>query len=61
MGTQPVCWEGWAGYLRLKPVNGCGAESIQELRSGLEPAQAAVTRVTFSGPQYCLALSLGEW
>lgn len=39
-------WEGQAGYLPLKPVSGCGAESIQELRPGLEPVQATATRVT---------------
>lgn len=38
--------EGQAGYLPLKPVSGCGAESIQELRPGLEPVQATATRVT---------------
>lgn len=49
---------GQSGLLTLKPVSGCGAESIQEMRPGLEPVQAAVTRVTLSGPQYCLRLPL---
>lgn len=30
----------------FKPASGCGAESIQELRPGLEPVQAVTTHVT---------------